>query len=295
MSPRRTRIALVTGASGQVGRALRAIAPATWRVVGCDHAALDVTHPESVAAALGRERPALVVNAAAYTAVDAAERDAERAEAVNALGAAHVAEEARRIGARIIHLSTDFVFDGSQGRPYKAGDRPNPQSVYGRTKLAGEREVLRISAGDALILRTSWVYAAEGRTFVLTMLRLMRERPSVGVVCDQVGTPTWARSVAEAVWAAADRAELRGILHWSDAGAASWYDFAVAIQEEAVAAGVLERAVPIQPLRTEEYPSPARRPSYSVLDKSAANAALGLPPVHWREQLRRMLREVAGA
>ncbi|HYC32644.1 MAG TPA: dTDP-4-dehydrorhamnose reductase [Gemmatimonadales bacterium] len=295
MSPRRTPTALVTGASGQVGRALRATAPPAWRLVGCDHAALDVTHPESVAAALDRERPALVINAAAYTAVDAAEREADRAEAVNSAGAALVAEEARRIGARVIHLSTDFVFDGAQGRPYEPGDRPNPFSVYGRTKLAGEREVLRISSGEALVVRTSWIYAAEGRNFVLTMLRLMRERPSVGVVCDQVGTPTWARSVAEAIWAAAARPEVRGILHWSDAGAATWYDFAVAIQEEALAAGLLDRAVPVQPLRTDEYPAPARRPPYSVLDKSAAYAALGVRPTHWREHLRRMLREVAAA
>ena len=295
MTRRRALTALVTGASGQVGQALRASVPPGWRLVGCDRAALDVTHPESVAAALGGERPALVINTAAYTGVDAAERDAEAAEAVNSLGAAHVAEEARRIGARVIHLSTDFVFDGAQGRPYGAGDRPNPLSVYGRTKLAGEREVLRISSGDALIVRTSWIYAAEGRNFVLTMLRLMRERPSLGIVCDQVGTPTWARSVADAVWAAAAHPELRGIVHWSDAGAASWYDFAVAIQEEALAAGVLERGVPIRPLRTEEYPAPARRPPFSVLDQSVAYAALGLEATHWRENLRRMLREVAAA
>ena len=295
MTPRRTSLALVTGADGQIGRALRAGVPAGWRVVGCDRAALDVTHPESVAAALGRERPALVINAAAYTAVDAAEREAERAEAVNAMGAAHLAEEARRIGARLIHLSTDFVFDGAQGRPYEPGDRPNPLCVYGRTKLAGEREVARLSGGEALVLRTAWVYAAGGRNFVLNMLRLMRERPSLGVVCDQVGTPTWARSVAQAIWAAAGTPDLGGILHWTDAGAASWYDFAVAIQEEALAAGLLDRAVPIRPLRTEEYPAPARRPAFSVLDKSAAYARLGLTPTHWRENLRAMLREVAAA
>lgn len=295
MTPRRTPTALVTGASGQVGRALRAAAPGGWRVVGCDRAALDITHPESVSAALGRERPALVINAAAYTAVDAAEREAERAEAVNSLGAAHLAEEARRVGARLIHLSTDFVFDGAQGRPYEPGDRTGPLCVYGRTKLAGEREVARISAGEALVLRTAWVYAAEGRNFVLTMLRLMRERPSLGVVSDQIGTPTWARSVAEAVWAAAARPELRGVLHWTDAGVASWYDFAVAIQEEALAAGLLLRPVPIRPLRTEEYPAPARRPPFSVLDKSASYRLLGLAPIHWRENLRAMLREVAAA
>ena len=286
---------LVTGAAGQVGRALRETAPREWRFVGCDRAALDVTHPESVARAFDRERPALVVNAAAYTAVDTAEREAERAEAINSAGAALVAEEARRIGARVIHLSTDFVFDGAQGRPYEPADRPNPLSVYGRTKLAGEREVVRILGERAVVLRTAWVYAAAGRNFVLSMLRFMRERPSLGVVTDQVGTPTWSRSVAEAVWAAAARPAVQGVLHWTDAGVASWYDFAVAVQEEALALGLLTSPVPIRPLRTEEYPTPARRPAFSVLDKRAAWEALGLTPRHWRENLRAMLREVPAA
>lgn len=287
--------ALVTGATGQIGRALLEAAPPAWRVVGCDRAALDVTHPESVARVFDRERPALVINAAAYTSVDAAEREAERAEAVNCAGPALLAEAARGIGARLIHLSTDFVFDGGQARPYAPADRASPLGVYGRTKLAGEREVLRISEGSALVVRTAWVYAAAGRNFVLTMLRLMRDRPSLGVVADQIGTPTWARSAAEALWAAAARPALRGVLHWTDAGVASWYDFAVAVQEEALAAGLLHRAVPIRPLRTEEYPTAARRPCYSVLDTSASHGLLGLPPRHWRERLREMLREVPAA
>ena len=295
MTRRARPTALVTGAAGQVGRALNEAAPPEWRLVGCDRPALDVTHPESVSEVLGRERPVLVINAAAYTAVDAAEREAERAEAINCAGAAHLAEECRRLGARLIHLSTDFVFDGAQGHPYAPGDRPNPLGVYGHTKLAGEREVARISGGGALVVRTAWIYASTGRNFALTMLRLMRERPSLGVVADQVGSPTWARSVAEAVWAAAARPALRGLLHWSDAGVASWYDFAVAIQEEALGLGLLDRAVPIRPLRTDEYPTSARRPVYSVLDKSASYDLLGISPRHWRDNLRAMLREVPAA
>jgi dTDP-4-dehydrorhamnose reductase len=294
MSRRRATVALVTGAGGQLGRELRASAPPDWRVRACTAAELDVTHPESVAAAFGRERPDLVINAAAYTGVDAAEREAERAEAVNARGAALVAEECRRAGARLIHLSTDFVFDGTQGRPYEPGDRPNPLGVYGRTKLAGEREVLRICDHRALVIRTAWLYASHGRNFVLTMLRLMRERDRVGVVADQVGTPTWARALAESVWAAAGRPELSGLHHWTEAGVASWYDFAVAIQEEAVALGLLAHAVPVHPLRTDDYPTPARRPRYSVLDKSATWAALDRPVRHWRQSLRLMLGELVG-
>jgi dTDP-4-dehydrorhamnose reductase len=152
--------------------------------------------------------------------------------------------------------------------------------------------VVRITQGSALIVRTAWVYSSRRKNFALTMLRLMREQPSVSVVSDQVGTPTWARGLAEALWAAAEKPEMRGVHHWTDAGVASWYDFAVAIQEEALALGLLERVAPVRPLRTEEYWTPARRPCYSVLEKSATWAALDRPVRHWRESLRLMLREL---
>jgi dTDP-4-dehydrorhamnose reductase len=293
VSPRATPTVLVTGAAGQLGLALQATVPRGWRLRGCDGARLDITHPETVYSVLERTRPALVINAAAYTGVDSAERETERSEAVNAAGAAHVAEGARRIGARLIHISTDFVFDGARAVPYAPGDRPNPLGVYGRTTLAGEREVTRISEGKALIVRTAWLYSSHGRNFVLSMLRLMRERDSLGVVYDQVGTPTSAGSLAEALWAMAARPELSGIHHWTDAGIASWYDFAVAVQEEALALGLLSQPVPIRPLRTQEYPTPARRPPYSVLDASATWTALGLPVRHWRDRLRETLGELA--
>ena len=287
--------ALITGARGQLGIELQATAPDGWRVVACGSEELDVTRSEAVHALLERERPAVVFHGAAYTAVDAAEDEPERAEAVNVRGTAHVASAARRVAARLIHVSTDFVFDGGQGHPYGADDRPEPLGVYGRTKLAGEREALRLTDGEAVVVRTAWVYAARGRNFVRTMLRLMGERDGVGVVSDQVGTPTWARSLAGALWAAAGRSGLRGIHHWTDSGVASWYDFAVAIQEEALGLGLLARAVPVRPLRTGEYPSRARRPPYSVLDTSATRLALDLPAVHWRVNLRTMLRGLADA
>jgi dTDP-4-dehydrorhamnose reductase len=286
-------VALITGARGQLGRELVKTAPPAWRVRACDSAELDVTCPETVARAFGYDPPSLIINTAAYTAVDAAERDSERAEAVNTAGARHVAEAAQRVGARVVHLSTDFVFDGARGQPYGPGDRAEPLGVYGRTKLAGEREVLRVCGDHALVIRTAWLYASQGRNFPLTMLRLMREREEIGVVADQIGTPTWARALSEALWDAASRPDLSGLHHWTEAGVASWYDFAVAIQEEALAQGLLDRAVPIRPLRTEEYPTPARRPLYSVMDKSRTWAALGGPARHWRESLRLMLRELA--
>jgi dTDP-4-dehydrorhamnose reductase len=286
------RRALLTGANGQLGLELQATVPAGWRLAACGSSALDVTSVDGARDVLRRERPALVINAAGYTAVDAAEEDVEGAEAVNVRGAAHVAEAAREIGARMIHVSTDFVFDGRQGHPYAPDDPTNPLCVYGRTKLEGERGVARISEGSALIVRTAWVYSSRGKNFALTMLRLMREKQAVSVVSDQVGTPTWARGLAEALWAAAERPDMSGIHHWSDAGVASWYDFAVAIQEEALEAGLLDRAVPLRPIRTADYPTKAIRPPYSVLDKSATWAALGRTAPHWRVNLRRMLGQL---
>ena len=284
---------LLTGAGGQLGAELLATAPPHVALTGYTSAELDVCRAEAVRAAAERERPALIIHAAAYTAVDAAEQEPERAGAVNTSGAAHVATAARAVGARMIHISTDFVFDGGQGSPYRLADSPNPLGVYGRTKLEGEREVARISAGSALILRTAWLYSSRGRNFVLTMLGLMGRRDEVRVVSDQVGTPTWGQGLARAIWTAAGRPELRGIHHWTDAGVASWYDFAVAIQEEALACGLLDRAVPVRPLRSDEYPTAARRPPYSVLDKTATWAAFGMPVHHWRHHLRLMLRELA--
>jgi dTDP-4-dehydrorhamnose reductase len=290
MSRSSTGKALITGAAGQLGRELLAVAPSSWDTVGCSSSELDITRPESVADVLGRERPTLVINAAAYTNVDAAEQEADRAEAVNASGAAHVAAGARRIGARLIHLSTDFVFDGGQGRPYLPEDQPRPLGVYGRSKLAGESEVARLTRGEALIVRTAWLYSGTGRNFVLTLLRLLSERDEVGIVSDQVGTPTSCGSLAEALWAAATCQHLHGIHHWTDAGVATRYDFAVAIQEESLALGLLTRVIPIRPLRSEEYPTAAKRPCYSVLDATATSSILGLPRRHWRSNLRAMLQ-----
>jgi dTDP-4-dehydrorhamnose reductase len=291
MTPDSRGKVLITGAGGQLGLELQGTAPGTWLVVPCTSADLDITDHWAVQAVLDRERPAVVINAAAYTGVDAAEREADRAHDVNVEGAAHVAEGASRTGARMIHLSTDFVFDGAQGRPYTPTDRPSPLAIYGRTKLAGEQAVQRC-APSALIVRTAWIYSKHGQNFVLKMLRAMEERAEVHVVSDQVGAPTWARSVAAALWAAVGHPDFRGIHHWTDAGVASKYDFAVAVQEEALAIGLLSRAVPIRPIRSHQYPTPARRPSFSVLDTSSTRECLAMAAPHWRVNLRHMLREL---
>jgi dTDP-4-dehydrorhamnose reductase len=293
MSPQSRTKVLITGAQGQVGSELLATAPAQWDVIPCGSEDMDVTRGEMTKSVVARERPAVIIHAAAYTDVDRAEREVDRAEAVNAIGAANVAAAASSAGARMIYLSTDFVFDGAQGSPYLPDDIARPLGVYGRTKLTGERAVLEHHGG--LVVRTAWVYSAKGRNFVRTMLTQMSTQQSVNVVSDQVGSPTWARPLAHALWNAAEKSELTGILHWTDAGVASWYDFAVAIQEEALAAGILKRAVAIHPIRTLDFPRPARRPSYSVLDKTTGWAALGGPAAHWRANLRCMLESLAHA
>ncbi|HJR16378.1 MAG TPA: dTDP-4-dehydrorhamnose reductase [Gemmatimonadales bacterium] len=295
MMSRSAGTALITGAAGQVGRELQCTVPADWRVIGCTSEELDITDQQAVQTALEQVAPTVVLNTAAYTSVDTAERQADRARAVNTEGAGILADAAFKAGARMIHLSTDFVFDGAQGRPYGPSDPPNPLNIYGKTKLAGELLVRKHTRGSALIVRTAWVYSRYGHNFVYTMLNLMRTRECVGVVGDQVGTPTWARGLAQALWRAVLRPDLQGVLHWTDAGVASWYDFAVAIQDEALNLRLLERPVPIRCLTSEEHPTPARRPKFSVLDKSTGWAALGGPPPHWKFSLRCMLQELAHA
>ncbi|MBL0915751.1 MAG: dTDP-4-dehydrorhamnose reductase, partial [Sphingopyxis sp.] len=227
------------------------------------------------------------INAAAYTKVDAAEDMPELAQRVNHLAVGYLAHAAQKNGARLIHISTDFVFDGTGSQPYRPDAPTAPLNIYGKTKAAGEAA----AGAAALIVRTSWLYSAYGNNFVATMLRLMREKMMLRVVDDQIGTPTSAHSLAEAIWdlAAIDRA---GILHYSDSGVASWYDFAVAIMEEAVALGLLARPVDVLPIPTSEYPTPARRPHFSVLDKRDAIATIGRVPAHWRANLRDVLKAI---
>jgi len=283
---------LLTGAGGQLGRALVSTAPpgAELRALGRDR--LDIADAAAVAAAAGAFRPEIVINAAAYTAVDRAESEPEAARQGNVRGPMLLAEAAAAVGARMIHVSTDFVFNGTQSRAYTPDDEPDPISVYGRTKLEGERAVSEILGEGAVVVRTAWVYSAWGRNFVNTMLRLMREHEEVGVVADQVGTPTAATSLARALWALAAEG-CGGVFHWTDAGVASWYDFAVAIAEEGRTAGLLDRPVAVRPITTADYPTPAKRPAFSMLDWRSTAKRTGLTPRHWRENLRDVLQEAS--
>ncbi|MGH8501271.1 MAG: dTDP-4-dehydrorhamnose reductase [Gammaproteobacteria bacterium] len=289
------RLIMLTGANGQLGWEIqRRVRHEDYSLRALDRHALDITDAAAVNAIVDELHPKVIINAAAYTAVDRAEEEPQQAYAVNRDGSENLARAAREYGARLIHVSTDFVFDGGKGSPYRPDDTPAPQCVYGASKLAGEQAVREILARDALIVRTAWVYSSHGGNFVRTMLRLMGSRDALRVVDDQVGSPTWAGGLAECIWRAVD-IELTGAHHWTDAGVASWYDFAVAIQEEALALGLLSRKIPIEPITTLEYPLPARRPSYSVLGKSATWQALGYKAPHWRTALRAMLGELKDA
>ncbi len=275
---------LVIGAAGQVGRAL--VAAASTPVIGWSRNELDLDDVAGIASKVEAARPTLVINAAAYTAVDMAESDADTAYRINRDAAGAVAAGAARVGAHVVHISTDFVFDGTSSTPYSPTAQRHPVGVYGASKAAGEDAVLA-ACPDALVVRTAWVYGAGGKNFVETMLRLMSTRDSLSVVADQVGTPTHAVSLARALLKLA-ALDIAGVHHFTDAGVASWYDFAVAIHDVARARGVLHRDVAVQPITTADYPTPARRPAYSVLDKASSWAALGAPAAHWRAELENM-------
>lgn len=289
---------LLTGATGQLGQALMASRPEGIELIACSRAELDLAKPEVCRAAVHLHRPDWVLNAGAYTAVDKAESEPELAQAVNAGAPAAFAEALATTGGCLLQLSTDFVFNGAQGSPYRPEQPVAPLGVYGATKAAGEVAALQLPA--ARVLRTSWVYGPVGRNFCLTMLRLHARNAAagepLGVVADQVGCPTSTHTLAAACWRAIGvgaTADGSRILHWSDAGAASWYDFALAIGELGVAAGLLEQAAAVAPLITADYPTPAQRPSYSLLDCSGSRTALGLEPVHWRVALALVLDTVA--
>jgi len=254
---------LITGAQGQVGRCLLASLPPGVTAIGLTRTDLDVGDADAVSRTVAAHTPAVIINAAAYTAVDRA------------------------------HISTDFVFDGRAGSPY-APDAPTaPLGTYGLTKLEGEQAVAELAADTSVVLRTAWVYAAHGANFLRTMLRIMAEKGQVRVVADQIGTPTAADSLAGVLWGLAQRPDISGVHHFTDAGVASWYDFAVAIAEEGAAIGLLPAGVRVTAIGTADYPTPARRPGYSVLDKRSLLAALSPQHHHWRVGLRRVLGTLA--
>lgn len=282
--------ALVTGGDGQLARAFAAAAPTGWTITALPRAALDIGEEAAVLAIATRIGPDLILNAAAFTAVDLAESEPKSAWRVNRDGAAQVARAAVACGARVVHISTDFVFDGAASRPYRPDDPAAPLSIYGASKLAGEAAMLAAAPGG-LIVRTAWLYSPLGANFLTTMLRLMREGGEARVVADQIGTPTSTASLAAALWGLIE-ARVCGVWHFTDSGVASWYDFAQAIAEEALAAGLIHAPPRVIPITTADRPAPARRPAFSVLDKTRTSNLLGHAAPHWRVALRRVMAEM---
>ena len=297
---------LLIGSNGQVGRDLSEILPRIGEVTAFDRERLDLTQPEEIRSAIRACRPAWIVNAAAYTAVDKAESEESLARAINAEAPRVMAEEAKAIGACLIHYSTDYVFDGTKTTPYVEDDPPNPQNVYGRTKLEGERAI-RDSGAAHLIFRTAWVYATRGRNFLLTILRLATQREELRIVHDQLGAPTLSGEIARTTASvlakisagepgAPSLAEVSGIYHMTAGGETSWHEFASTILEKAKAAPhpdwlasatgglpiITRRVIPIA---TSEYPTPARRPAYSVLSNAKLNRVFSVQLPDWRTQL----------
>jgi dTDP-4-dehydrorhamnose reductase len=294
---------LLTGAAGQLGHALRQKVPKGIELIATSRSGdggagllpLDLADAAACRAAVLEHRPDWVLNGGAYTAVDQAESEPELALAVNGGAPRAFAEALLETGGRLLQVSTDFVFNGQQGSPYRPEQARDPLGVYGATKAAGEEAVEEVlgSSSQGVILRTSWVIGPVGKNFALTMLRLHREREQIGVVADQVGCPTSTASLAVACWRVITAEVQEPVLHWSDAGAASWYDVAVAVGELGLELGLLERAAVVNPITTADYPTPAERPSYSLLDCTATRKALDLPPTNWRQALRQLLEAVA--
>lgn len=274
---------LVTGASGQLGSEINFLSSGypDFEFLYTDSGELDITNADAIEKFFASNQYYAAINCAAYTAVDKAESDKEKAYLINDTGAANLAKAAHKTGAKFVHISTDFIFDGTHSQPILEDDKPNPLSVYGASKLDGENSVLKANP-DTLLFRTSWVYSSYGANFVKTILRLCRERDSLNIIFDQVGTPTYARDLAHVILSNLDKAidqKISGVYNFSDEGVASWYDFAVAIRD---IAGLKTK---ISPIETSQYPTPAVRPKYSVLNKKKVKQTFGIEIPYWRDSL----------
>ena len=279
---------LITGARGQLAGELVGLAPAAATILSASQTECDVTDVAAVERVIGDFRPETIINTAAYTAVDLAEDAREKAFSVNALGAQNVAVAATAAGAHLIHISTDYVFDGLRSTPYTVDAVPNPLSVYGASKLEGERAVLR-SASNATIVRCGWLYSTSHKNFLTTILARISQAEPLRVVDDQVGVPTSAREFAGFLWWLTKNPSDQRMMHWANMGHASWYEFAVAIAQMARDREIVHRIPAIEPIKTAQLPARARRPPYSVLDARRSWKAMGKNASHWRDALAVLL------
>ncbi|MBW4509775.1 MAG: dTDP-4-dehydrorhamnose reductase [Scytonematopsis contorta HA4267-MV1] len=286
---------LLIGSKGQVGSELEKILKPKENIIAVARPTIDLANRDTLKSLIQQKQPQIIINAAAYTAVDKAESEPELAEAINTIAPKIIAQEAEKLGAYLIHISTDYVFDGKKNNPYHETDSTNPLSVYGKTKLAGEQAISEYCSNH-LILRTAWVYGTLGKSnFVKSMLRLGKERSQINVVADQIGSPTWAKDIAETISKIIPKLtpEIVGTYHYTNSGVASWYDFAVAIFEEALQLNIPVKIERVIPITTSEYPTAANRPLYSVLNYARISTIIDTYPPHWRQRLRLMLRELS--
>lgn len=280
---------LVTGCKGQLGNEIQLLAPKyaeTCHFFFTDKEELDITNRKAVYAFIEQNHISIVINCAAFTAVDKAEDNAELCDLLNHVAPGYLAEAVASVGGSMIQVSTDYVFDGTGCTPYKEDDATNPQTVYGRTKLAGEESVIRSCAGS-MVIRTAWLYSTFGNNFVKTMIRLGKERDALAVVFDQIGSPTYARDLARSIMQIVDKGIIPGVYHFTNEGVCSWYDFTRAIHR-------LEGidSCKVSPIHTEDYPVPAQRPHYSVLDKSKIKETFGIDIRWWEDALKECIKEL---
>lgn len=282
---------LITGCNGQLGNEMQLLEKdnAQHTFFNTDVHRLDITDQQAVDAFVAENAIDCIVNCAAYTAVDRAESDKEACTTLNTVAPAYLAAAVERRGGAMVQVSTDYVFNGTAFVPYREGDTPSPDTVYGSTKLAGELGVTKF-CNRTMIVRTAWLYSTFGNNFVKTMLRLGREKTELGVVFDQVGTPTYARDLAVAIMAAINKGIVPGVYHFSNEGVCSWYDFAKAVHRMA---GIT--TCHVRPLHTSEYPTPANRPHYSVLDKTKIKETYGIEIPHWEESLKDCMEKLLAA
>ena len=283
---------LLTGANGQLGKALQSACPATVHITALTRSDLDIGNSEAMRTVIEQIRPDWVLNAAAYTAVDRAEEEPELARAINEIAVKHLAQASRATGARLLHVSTDFVFDGKGLRPYQPDDPTAPLNVYGVTKRDGEKAALQATAEDAVIVRTAWVYSRTGRNFLTTMIRLMRERESLKIVDDQRGAPTSTSDLADTIWTLIDAKAAGGIYHHTNSGEATWYEFAQAIHAALQAREPETMLAHIEPTDTAGFPTLAKRPAYSVLDCQKVEAIIGKRQP-WQDALHNVMNSKA--
>ena len=279
---------LVTGANGQLGNEMQVLARENLQhtYFFTDVQELDICDEQAVYAYVSEHKIDIIVNCAAYTAVDKAEDNVELCDKLNNIAPGYLARAAQANGAAMIQVSTDYVFDGTAHIPYTEEEPTCPASVYGSTKLAGEQNVMD-HCEKAMVIRTAWLYSIYGNNFVKTMIRLGQERDSLGVIFDQIGTPTYANDLAQAIFAAINKGVVRGIYHFSDEGVCSWYDFTIAIHR---LAGIA--SCKVKPLHTADYPAKAPRPHYSVLDKTKIKDTIGIEIPHWEESLKRCINQL---